>query len=524
MSSNASPQASPSALNRAAIHPALRPENLKTAAAFLLTILTARSLGLEDFGLFASATGVIAILLIWTRLNLDSEVEADIRRNPAEGAISLGTCMTLRVAAAATSYLALVLVTAVHGGSLRTVWLVAALALLLEPPISASVWLRAAGHDRRALMTEYAAFGLSVVIRSSLIFTHVPVGWFAAGLALESTLVALILFYHHGTLAPADDAFGWDPARAKRWWKKCWFGMVAALVAVSLIPLNQALTAWLASPAEAAEFTSAAVLIEAALFGLSFWVAKSFERPLPRLTQPPAPSPLVGAETAAVRDSDSTASARSAATAAPEEDLGHPAAGPLHAMCKLTWPIVIVLAAAAPWIVRGLFGYEFQDSATPLRILAVALLPAAVGLVRHKQWESSPLEPRLWGALAVGLGLNLIGMAILAPRFGATGAAASTSLSILTSQLLMTFWWSDSRELARQQLRAIGLAEMWKHLRKSSTVSPVAKAPEPLGPATPAPLESSSPMDRSPVANSAQSEAVAAPVPGSSNPASPRLP
>jgi O-antigen/teichoic acid export membrane protein len=94
--------------------------------------------------------------------------------------------------------------------------------------------------------------------------------------------------------------------------------------------------------------------------------------------------------------------------------------------------VAAVLAIAGPWVLAWLFGSAFASAATPLRLL---LLGQIANDATH------PLTARLLAgnrpgvasqASAAAAAITVTGLALLVPRFGINGAAATTTLSYLT--------------------------------------------------------------------------------------------
>lgn len=97
----------------------------------------------------------------------------------------------------------------------------------------------------------------------------------------------------------------------------------------------------------------------------------------------------------------------------------------------------IALAIAGPRVMTGLFGAEFDQGATALRILAVAALVGAAGAMVGPLAAArrGPAQARaVAAALTVNVGLNVF----LIPRHGVTGAAVAflASEAMLTAMLV----------------------------------------------------------------------------------------
>jgi O-antigen/teichoic acid export membrane protein len=107
----------------------------------------------------------------------------------------------------------------------------------------------------------------------------------------------------------------------------------------------------------------------------------------------------------------------------------------LRELARLSWLLlpaivgVVAIVALAPQLVSLLLGSQYEDSADVLRWLAIATLPALLtqpmlALLQARHFERS-------GLLAVGIAvpLQLVLVAVLAPKYGAVGVAQASLLS-----------------------------------------------------------------------------------------------
>ncbi|MEV8508190.1 lipopolysaccharide biosynthesis protein [Actinoplanes sp. NPDC051475] len=101
----------------------------------------------------------------------------------------------------------------------------------------------------------------------------------------------------------------------------------------------------------------------------------------------------------------------------------------------LSWPAYLMLAVFAPAFL-ALFGAEFRSGATPMAVLAVAMLVnVGVGLVQTVLLMSGNSRGHLLATLA-GLTLNVVACLVLVPRQGALGAAIAWSIGIVCENVL----------------------------------------------------------------------------------------
>jgi O-antigen/teichoic acid export membrane protein len=105
------------------------------------------------------------------------------------------------------------------------------------------------------------------------------------------------------------------------------------------------------------------------------------------------------------------------------------------AIVVLSWPAYLMLAVFAPAFL-ALFGAQFRGGATPMAVLAVAMLVnVGVGLVQTVLLMSGNSRGHLLATVA-GLTLNLVAALVLIPGHGALGAAIAWSLGIVGENVL----------------------------------------------------------------------------------------
>jgi O-antigen/teichoic acid export membrane protein len=101
----------------------------------------------------------------------------------------------------------------------------------------------------------------------------------------------------------------------------------------------------------------------------------------------------------------------------------------------LSWPAYLLLAIFAPAFL-SVFGPEFAAGATPMAVLAAAMLVnVGVGLVQTVLLMSGNSRGHLIATVA-GLVLNVAGCVALVPRHGALGAAIAWSLGIVCENVI----------------------------------------------------------------------------------------
>jgi len=97
--------------------------------------------------------------------------------------------------------------------------------------------------------------------------------------------------------------------------------------------------------------------------------------------------------------------------------------------------IGVVAAAIAPWLVLALLGPRYADATDALRILAIGLAPAAAVRVLNSVIAGMGRPYISAGIVLGGIAVNAAACALLAPRYGAAGAAVGLAIGQFAAAL-----------------------------------------------------------------------------------------
>lgn len=89
-------------------------------------------------------------------------------------------------------------------------------------------------------------------------------------------------------------------------------------------------------------------------------------------------------------------------------------------------PLVVVLTVYAEQIVKTVFGVNYGESAVPLQIMSIALIPMFLYQPMGSLLNAYGLQARNTSIIALSLTLHITTSLILIPRIGVTGAAISS--------------------------------------------------------------------------------------------------
>lgn len=192
---------------------------------------------------------------------------------------------------------------------------------------------------------------------------------------------------------------------ARAFWAFTWPRGVARFLQIALVRIDVVLVAALAGPSEAAVYAAASRLLLVGSVGVG-----AIQQAL---------QPHLGRAAASGDDSRMIAMFRQATAW----------------NVAFSWPIFLLLAAAAP-VLTDLLGEGYEEAATPLTVLALAMLFATFsGPVDMVVLMSGRSRWSMVNA-AVALVTDVALLMVLVPRFGITGAAWAWAAAIVVRNVL----------------------------------------------------------------------------------------
>ena len=412
----------------------------------LVTVITARAVGVEEFGLYSFA---FAYVCLWTPF-MDGGASLLAAREVARGRGRevLAGLLVIKPVQLAVSLVLLTGVATLAGLEARLLWLIALLAVgsAVDTCFAlASAAFRGQGRFGRDTLHQLGQRSLFAVLAAAFLATGNGVIGVAAARAASvtvATTAAFRLLHREGSIA-------WGAAR--RWFHHkdpAWHSPLRSMLIVDLMgqlltrtgPLVLRATRGLA---EVGLYAAAGRLVE----GLSLLPTAFGMALLPRLTAPERPSP--DAMVARMR-----AALRQIAT------LG-----------------VIVVGSGLIWadeLMVFLYGPGYAAAAEPFRLLMGALLLAMVNGVLRVCLIAADAERVYAAGMALAaastIGLNVV----LAPRWGASGSAVASlcaetllcaeGLAALRRRHPAVSTWLDWGGLALGSLTCVAAIWAVKHL------------------------------------------------------------
>jgi O-antigen/teichoic acid export membrane protein len=221
---------------------------INLGVSFLVTVVVARYLGPEDFGLFSYAISVSAIFAVAGHMGLSGLVVREIVKKPELRGETLGATLVLKLIGMGLGYLILLLYAAFYEGAGSTEFLllaIAGLVLLLRPLDVFDFWFQSFVQARYVTVARLGGLVTSSVFKLGFVFFGASVAYFAAANVIQALVVGLAFFALYtakSELKISHWRFSW--ARAKELFSQGWMVYLGSLFAVVYLKVDQVMLRW----------------------------------------------------------------------------------------------------------------------------------------------------------------------------------------------------------------------------------------------------------------------------------------
>lgn len=392
--------------------------------------VVARYLGTENFGLLAYAIAFPSVFLPLAKLGLDYVIVQELVLRPEQSRRVLGTASGLIAAAgilaAAISLGTLSWVDA-PAGAKRMIWITSWI-LAVQPMLVFDFYFQGKIAARNVVLARLGTNIASNVCRLVFVGLDAPLIWFAWLVLAELMLLGGVLWK---VARNAEDArfhplrdFSFD--EAKFLMRSAWPLMLSSVAMVCYLRLDQI---WLTRLSGVGELGVYAAAMRFADMGqlVAYSVINSY---FPRIV--------------ALRASN-------------EQEWTH---GVQRFWRRINWlgiAVAIGLTIMAPVLTSGLLGRDFGGALWPLVIIAWGNVFCAQIGVRGKWLLVEGMQIYTLYFFVGGALVHLVGLWLLAPTLGATGAALSYAAAHCAMLFLMPALFARTRFLAAMAFRAFKL-------------------------------------------------------------------
>lgn len=369
---------------------------------FLVTVVVARYLGPEDFGLFSYAISVSALFTAAGHMGLSGLVVREIVNKPDARGETLGTTIGLKLIGMVIGYVGLLVYGALYEGIKSEEFILLAIAgvvLLMRPFDVVDYWFQAFVQARYVTAARLSGLVTSSALKLAFVFFGASVVFFVvANVANAFVVMAVFLAIYSlkSQIRISQWTFSWQ--RAKELLSQGWMVYLGSIFAVIYLKVDQVMLRWFEGAEAVGIYAVAAQFSEAWYFVPAAIVTSVF----PKLIK--------------LRESS-------------QEAFDKRFQQLLDLLLGLALVVAILMTFAAEFLVTTFFGTHYIESAS---ILVVHIWAALFIFMRAAFSKWILIENvLLFSLLTQGSGavVNLALNYMLIPSYGPVGAAYATLIS-----------------------------------------------------------------------------------------------
>lgn len=385
---------------------------------FLVTVVVARYLGPEDFGVFSYAISVAALFAAAGHMGLSGLVVREIVKKPEEREVILGTSITLKFFGVLLGYLVLLAYAAIYEGIKSAEFIVlsiAGAALLFQPFNIVDFWFQAFVKARYVTVARLAGIAVGSVLKLSFVALGVGVYFFVAANLVQAVAVALALLVMYklkSELKISKWTFRWS--KAKELLSQGWVIYLGSIFAVIYLKVDQVMLRWFEGSEAVGIYAVAAQLSEAWYFVPAAIVASFF----PKLIK--------------LREES-------------EAQFNKRLQQLFDLLFILAACVALIMTLLSEWLILLFFGDHYSESSS---ILVIHIWAGIFIFMRAAFSKWILIQNALiFSLITQGLGafVNVVLNYFLIPEFGAQGAAYATLISYAFASFFSLAIYSKTR-------------------------------------------------------------------------------
>lgn len=395
-------------------------------ATTVVTVLSARYLGTENFGILNYGLTLVSLFAGIMKLGLDSIMVNELITHRNRQGELLGTSIVLRLLSSLLSCVsigALLLILDANQELVIVVSLIQSLILVFQAFYILDYWFQSNLNSKYVSIAKIAATVLTTTYSGFLLFTGKSLQWFAASTVLTGLIVALTLLIFYKRQAGQKLTFSCQTARYLL--SKSHHFIIANIISLVYVQIDKVMIGNILNQGELGIYSAALMLCTAWTF-------------LPEAIITSLRPGIMGAKLEA------------------REDLYLWKLKRLYFI--IFWLSLVVAAAialAAPVLVPLLFGEGFSEATLTLQIaiwyVPFSMLGSARGIwiVSEAKYKYSKYY------LGIGLVLNVLLNLVLIPTLGLAGAAIATIITELLTCFVAPLIFKETRTHPRIVTQAI---------------------------------------------------------------------
>jgi O-antigen/teichoic acid export membrane protein len=407
------------------------------AITLLVTVLVARHLGPERFGILGYLIGLAALLGSVAPLGMDRILVIELTRASQDTNRLLGTSTVLKLCsgtAVGAGMIAAVLVLSPrleHAALFGGLFAAAAIVRAFDGPELA---FNAHTKSRYPVLANSTGRAAMALVRLALIYLSAALTAFVAASALESVLIVLMLLVFYRIQGGDFASWRFDGALARGLLRRGFPLLMASLATAMLMRLGVVMVERLGSDAEAGIYVGAVRLADTCGLVAANLIAS------------------IGPTLISIRSQSA-------------ERYLEGIARLMQGVSAALTVLAVAICLASDQLIGLLLGPSFIGTASVLRIYIWSAPLIALGLVELQWLVVEGYETFVLIRAAVGAAVNLAANLLLIPRYGAAGAAWAAVAAQFASCILTNLGYdARTRRIFVLQIRALlwlDLSRLW---------------------------------------------------------------
>jgi O-antigen/teichoic acid export membrane protein len=409
----------------------------------LITVAIARRLGPERFGQLNYGIAMATLVGVAASLGLDSVVQRDLVRMPAERNQLAGTCFVLKAVAGILGYILLVAIVkeTVPEPATRATCFIVGLGLLANGSFAIDNWFQAHTQGKFTAFAQGLSFLIAATIRILLLCINAGLLAFAWAFSAEPILTGILFLVLFHAVAGSLKDWKFDRTLARRWLTESWPLLLSGLAIIVYTRIDQIMLAHLANDRALGIYSAAVRISEIGYF-------------IPPILAASVLPSIVRTRESDIRKYDA------------------------RRQHYFDLSVVLAVGIALPTtllagpIIRLLYGNAYAEAVPILCALAWATLFAFMGGARQQYLITEGYMKFSFAATLVAAVMNILLNIFLIPHYQGFGAAIATLISYGLSAVFSSFFFYPTREIGWEQLKAFNLfGALWRLASYSKEIS-----------------------------------------------------
>lgn len=408
---------------------------------FFIGTLVVRNLGPETFGKLSYVQGVLAIISVFITFGMDEVISRDLILNkgtPKEKEI-LGTYSQIRLILTfvITSLIFVITFLMYRFGQLESVsfflFLILSLQFLFQTSQILVLFYQSQIQNKTIAVDNLTALIICSVLRLILIYivSTKKAEWFAAVITIEFVINALLLLGHYGVR----NIFSWhfNKQYAAQLVRECIPYALSGIFVTLYMRIDQLMIEHFLNNTQLGYYSSAVRLSEVFYF---------------------IPAAIAASLFPSIMESINN-----------EEVYLHKFQSLYGLLTFLGLSITLILSLVAPFLIKILYGAQFQPASEVLIIHVWASIFIFFGAAKSKWIVTKKLQKLSFFYIATGAAINFVLNLYFIPIYGVKGAALTTLATQIIITLILPIFFKQDRISVKMFILSFNFINTYKYIR-----------------------------------------------------------